>query len=62
LPSSDDRSEFRELICGADEAHQRFSDATCEVSQLEHCLEAVQVALEALERETAAAQVAAFDT
>ena len=50
--SLDDRREFHELIRGADEARQRFSDATCEVSRLERCLEAVRVVLEASKRET----------
>jgi hypothetical protein len=35
-----------------DEAHQRYSDATRDVSQLERCLDDVRVALKALERET----------
>ena len=44
-----------------DEARRRFFDATHEVNQLEHCLEAVQVALEASKMETAAAQAAIAD-
>ena len=51
--SSDDRHEFPELVRGADEACQHYSDATREVSRLERCLDAVWVALEASERETA---------
>lgn len=51
--SSDDRREFHKIICGADEARQHYSDATREVSLLEHYLDAVGVALDALERETA---------
>jgi hypothetical protein len=53
--SSDDRREFREIVHGANEARQRFSNATCEVSRLEHCLKAIRVALEASKRETATA-------
>ena len=60
--SLDDRHEFRELVYGADEARQRFSDFTHEVSQLEHCLEVVQVALGSSERETTVAQAAATDS
>ena len=59
LSSSNDWREFCELVCGADEAHQRFFDATHEVSRLECCLVAVRVALEASERETADVQAAA---
>jgi hypothetical protein len=51
--SSEDRREFCKLIHWADEAHQCYSNATCVVSQLERCLDAVRVALEALEREIA---------
>jgi hypothetical protein len=58
----DDRCEFCELVRGANEGHQRYSDATREVSRLERCLEAIWVALEASKRETAAAQAAAVDT
>ena len=39
--SSEDRREFRELVRGANEAHQRYFDATREVSQLERCLDDV---------------------
>ena len=60
--SLDDRPEFGNLIHGADEARQRFSDFTHEVSQLEHCLEVVQVALGSSERETTVAQAAATDS
>ena len=60
--SSDDWREFRELVCGADEAYQRYSNATCEVSRLERCLDAIRVALEASERETIATWAAAIDT
>ena len=60
--SLDDRREFHELVRGADEAHQRYSDATHEVSRLEHYLDTVRVALETLERETATAQAAATHT
>jgi hypothetical protein len=51
----EDQREFHELVHGADEAHQRYSDTTHEVSWLERCLEAVWVALEASERETTTA-------
>jgi hypothetical protein len=61
LSSSDDRREFHELTCKADKACQRYSDATCEASWLEYCLDAVRVALEALERETATARAVAAD-
>jgi DNA repair exonuclease SbcCD ATPase subunit len=44
-----------------DEARQRYSDATRDVSQLERYLDDVRVALKALERETTATQVAAAD-
>jgi hypothetical protein len=47
--------EFHELIRGANEAHQRYSNTTHEVSWLKHCLDAVRVALEASKRETAVA-------
>jgi hypothetical protein len=53
--SLEDQREFHELVHGADEAHQRYSDTTHEVSWLERCLEAVWVALEASERETTTA-------
>ena len=53
--SSDDHHEFCELARGTDEARQHYSDATGEASRLERCLDAVRVALEALERENAAA-------
>lgn len=59
--SSKDRREFCGLVRGANEARQRYSNATRKVSQLEHSLEAVQVALEASERETTVAQAAATD-
>jgi chromosome segregation ATPase len=59
--SSDDRCEFHELDRGADEARQHYSDATREVSRLERCLDAIRVALEALERETTIAQAAGVD-
>ena len=49
----DDQHEFRELVRRVDEARQRYSDSTYEVSQLECCLDAVRVALEASKRETA---------
>ena len=51
----DDRREFYGLVRKADEVSQRYSDATHEVSWLERCLDAARVALEASERETAAA-------
>ena len=57
----DDRREFRELVHAADEARQRYSDATCEVGRLERCIDAVGVALTASERETATAQAATTD-
>jgi hypothetical protein len=44
-----------------DEARQRYSDATHEVSQLERYLDAIRVALEASERETTTVQAAAVD-
>jgi DNA repair exonuclease SbcCD ATPase subunit len=59
--SLEDRCDFRELIRGTDEAYQRYSDATCKVSQLERYLNAVRVAIEASEWETTAAQMAAAD-
>jgi hypothetical protein len=59
--SLDDQREFHKLIRGADEAHQCYSDETHEVSRLEHCLDAVNVALKASERETAAAKAVATD-
>ena len=61
LSSLDDRREFHELVHRADESHQRYSDATHKVSRLECCLDAIRVALEASERETATAQVVATD-
>jgi hypothetical protein len=54
--------EFCELICMVDEAHQHYSNATYEVGQLEHCLDAIGVVLAASERETTAAQVLTTDT
>ena len=54
--SLDDRCEFCELVRGVDEAHQRYSGATRKVSQLEHCLDTIWVALEALKRETTVAE------
>jgi len=54
--SLEDWCEFRKLVCGVDEARQHYSNATHEVSRLERCLEAVQVALEASERETTTVQ------
>ena len=60
--SLDDGYEFHELIRGVDEARQRFSDATREVSRLERCLEAIWVSLEASEREIATAQATVADT
>jgi hypothetical protein len=45
--------EFHELIQAADESHQLYSDATREVGQLELCLDTVELALSASERETA---------
>jgi chromosome segregation ATPase len=59
--SSDDHREFHNLVRRANEARQRYSDATREVSRLERYLKTVRVALEATERETAAMQVAAAD-
>jgi hypothetical protein len=59
--SSDDRREFHELVCAANEAHQRYFDATHEVGQLECCLDAVEVALEASEREATFTQAVAAD-
>jgi len=53
--TSNDWREFHELVRGADEAHQCYSDATREVSRLECCLNAIRVALEASERESATA-------
>ena len=61
LSSSNDRCEFHEVVHGVDEAHLLYSDATYKVSQLEHCLEAVRVALEASERETTATWVVPYD-
>lgn len=61
LSSLDDRCEFHELVCAADEACQHYSDATREVGSLEHCLDAVRVALEASEMETTATQATVAD-
>ena len=61
LSSSDDRCEFHELVLEADEARQCYSDATREVGQLERYLDAVKVALETSERETATVQAMAAD-
>jgi hypothetical protein len=52
--SSNDRREFHELTRAVDEARQHYFDTTRDVVWLEHCLNAVRVALEASERETAA--------
>ena len=59
--SLEDWCEFCELIRGADEDLRCYSDATHEVSRLQHYLEAIRVALEASERETIAMQAAAID-
>ena len=53
LSSSDDRREFCKLTHVVDEARQHYSDTTREVVCLERCLDAIRVALEASERETA---------
>jgi hypothetical protein len=50
---SEDQREFYELVRGANEAHQCYSNATREVSWPERYLDAIRVALKALERETA---------
>ena len=50
--------EFHELIHGADEASQCYSDTTHEVGQLERCLSIVKVALITSKRETTTAQAA----
>jgi hypothetical protein len=52
--SLDDWCEFHEHVREANEARQRYSDATREVSQLERCLDTIRVALKALEMEIAA--------
>ena len=57
--SLDNRCEFHELICEVDEARQCYSDTTHKVSWVECCLDAIRVALEALEREIATLQAAA---
>jgi len=44
-----------------DKSHRLYSDATRKVGQLQLCLNTIEVALFASERETAAAQVAAID-
>ena len=62
LSSLGDRRELRELAREADEACQHCSDTTREASQLERCLDAIRVALEASERETIATWAAAIDT
>ena len=59
LSSLDDRHGFHELIHRVNKARQRYSDATSEVSWLEHCLDAVRVALEASNRETTTMQAVA---
>jgi hypothetical protein len=59
--SSDDRWEVHELVRVANEARQRYFDATREVGRLERCLNAIGVALTALERETATAQAVTAD-
>ena len=58
----DDRQEFRKLVRVANEARQRYSDATREVGRLVRCPSAVGVALTASERETAAMQAMTADT
>ena len=55
------RHEFHELHRVAEEDHKCYLDSAHEVSQLESCLDAIEVALEASGRETAAAQVVAAD-
>jgi hypothetical protein len=62
LSSLHDRWEFHELVRTSDEGHQCYSDATHEVRRLERCLDAIRVTLMALERDIAAAHVAATDT
>jgi hypothetical protein len=62
LLSSDDQREFRELVRTSDEGHQRYSDATHELSRLERCLDAIRVTLAASERDIAVVHVAATDT
>jgi hypothetical protein len=47
--------EFRELYHMAEVTHERYLDTACEVNRLGGCLDTVEVALEALGRETAAA-------
>ena len=59
--SSDDWHEFCELIRVVDEVCQCYSNATHEMGQLEHCLDAVRVALAASERETTATQAVTTD-
>ena len=44
----------------AEEDHKCYLDSAREVSQLESCLDAIEVALEASGRDTAAAQVVAI--
>ena len=61
LSSSDDWCEFRELAHAADEACQRYSNTTRKVGQLECYLDAIMVALEAMEMETTATQAVATD-
>jgi len=55
LSSSDDRREFDQLVREADEARQRYSDATHEMGRLELYPDAVGETLFALKRETATA-------
>ena len=56
-----DQWEFHELIHAADEARQRYSNATREVGWLERCLDAIGVALKTSEVETTAMQAGTTD-
>lgn len=59
--SFDDQQEFRELIRKANVSRYLYSDATHKVGRLQLCLNVVDIALSASERETAALRVAAAD-
>lgn len=52
--SSSDQRVIQDLVHEKDNVRALYSDATCEVGRLQLYLEAVQVALSALERETTA--------
>jgi hypothetical protein len=55
------RREFLKLHHAVEEVHERYLDSAREVSQLEGCLGAVEVALEASGRETTTSQAMVID-